>query len=325
MGLFDRWRRPLVWAEGQMDRGRTALEAGKPARTLAIAKKLHRMAFPGAFELESRAHEALGDLRQAIETAETGIRQFPKAARLWTALGTLYSHDGKFDRAIKALDRALRCEGVDADGVRYNRAIALWRAGRTDEALTDLARLTGVDGEMLLDCLGVRMAILNAQERWEEAVAVGETIPANDTEPPYTDLARGRALAQWAKAWQGHGNRKRARSLAIEAVECDRRNQTALEMIRRMDDKQSDGAVAGVLEVTGDWPTPMGRGQKLYGFRRQFDVVARHGDEALGFARVFLPPGSQESLAVASWEPGDPAPGDRMGVYDTTGYRFFTR
>jgi hypothetical protein len=69
----------------------------------------------------------------------------------------------------------------------------------------------------------------------------------------------------------------------------------------------------------------MGRRQKLYGFRRQFDVVARNGDEALTFARVFLPPGSQESLAVASWEPGDPAPGDRMGVYDTTGYRFFTR
>lgn len=326
MGLFDRWRRPQVWAERQMDRGLDALAAGKPQRSLRIAAKLHRMAFPGAFELEARSHEALGDADLAISTAEAGVRQFGKEARLWSALATLYTHQGKFDRAIKALDRALRCPDVDADRVRYNRAIAMWQAGRSDDALAELASVQPEVTDLHLSCLAVRMAILNAMQRWDEAIAVGETLPPMDVEPPYQDQARGQALAQYARAWwHGRADRKRARSLAVEAVEADRQNRAALEVVRLIDDRQSDGAMWGTLEVEGTWPQPMGRRQKIYGFRRQFEVVARNGDEALAFAKLYLPPGSRAEAKVDSWDPVEPAPGDRMGVYETTGYRFFPR
>jgi tetratricopeptide (TPR) repeat protein len=326
MGLFDRWRRPQVWAGRQMDRGLSALAAGKPKTALRIATVLHRMGYAGAFELEARAHEALGAADTAISTAESGVRQFPRDARLWNALGTLYSHQGRFDRAIKALDRALRCADVDADNVRFNRAIALWQAGQPEEALTDLAAFQPEVTDLHLSCLALRMAILNEAQRWDEAIVVGEALPAADTEAPYVDLARGKALAQLARAWwHGRTDRKRARSLAVEAVEADRQNRAALEIVRLIDDKQSDGAVWGTLEIEGTWPQPMGRRQKMYGFRRQFEVVARHGDEALSFAKLFLPPGSRAGATVASWDPAEPAPGDRMGVYETTGYRFFPR
>lgn len=326
MGLFDRWRRPQVWAARQVERGLAALAAGKPKRSLRLAAALHRLQLPGAFELEARARDALGEADAAIAVAEAGVRQFGKDARLWSALATLYTHQGRFDRAIKALDRALRCPGVDADQVRYNRAIALWQAGRADEALTDLAAFVPKVTDLQLSCLAVRLAILNAQQRWDEAIALGETLPSVDVEPPYQDLPRGQALAQLAKAWwHGRAARKPARSLAIEAVEADRQNRVALEVVRLIDDRQSDGAVWGTLEVEGTWPQPMGRRQKTYGFRRQFEVVARNGDEALAFAKLFLPPGSRAEAKVRTWDPDDPAPGDRMGVYETTGYRFFPR
>jgi tetratricopeptide (TPR) repeat protein len=324
MGLFDRWRRPQVWAERQMDRALAALAAGRPKTTLRIAASLHRMDFPGAFELEARAHEAQGDLPEAIAAAETGVRQFGKSGRLWSLLGTLYSHDGRFDRAIKALERARRCEGVDGASVRFNQAVAMWQAGRPGDALETLAGLRTEDIDLQLSCQGLQMAILNDQQRWDEVIAIGDHLPSPGQDDAAVDLSRGRALGQLAKAWwHGRADRERARTLAIEAVEADRRNFTALEIIRLIDDRQSDGAVYGTLRVEGVWPTPMGRRQRIHGFTREFRVVARHGEEALEFARIFLPPGSQESLTVESWESQQAAPAERMGVYDTSGYDFF--
>jgi tetratricopeptide (TPR) repeat protein len=324
MGLFDRWRNPQAWAERQMDRAMTALEARKPATTLRIAASLHRMSFSGAFELEARAHEALGDLPKAIATAEAGVKQFGRSARLWNVLGTLYSRDGRFDRAIKALERALRCEGVDAANVRYNQAVAMWRAGRPDEALESLQAIHTDDTDLGLSVLALQMAILNDQQRWDEAITVGERLPQPGPDDPVVDLSRGRALAQLARAWwHGRSDGERARSMAIEAVEADRKNYPALEIIRLIDDRRSDGAMVGMLCVKGTWPTPMGRRNKPHAFMREFQVVARNADEALAFAKVFLPPGSLAGITVESWDPEGAAPADRLGVYDSTGYGLF--
>jgi tetratricopeptide (TPR) repeat protein len=88
------------------NKGLEALQLGNYNRVLKIANKLHEVHFSGAFELEARARYEMGDVQQATQVLEMGLRKTPGVYILASYLGEYQSNQGHYQLAIEAFDRA---------------------------------------------------------------------------------------------------------------------------------------------------------------------------------------------------------------------------
>ncbi len=88
----------------------------------------------GALVLRSRAHEALGELGQAIVDLEGALALDPSQSRVWNELGLLCADAGQNDRAVAAFEHATRTDPRYARGWN-NLGNALHSAGRIADAV----------------------------------------------------------------------------------------------------------------------------------------------------------------------------------------------
>jgi len=88
----------------------------------------------GALVLRSRAHEALGDLPNAIVDLEGALAIDATQARLWNELGLLCADAGMNERAVTAFEHATRSDPGYARAWN-NLGNALRAAGRSADAV----------------------------------------------------------------------------------------------------------------------------------------------------------------------------------------------
>ncbi|MCR9177558.1 MAG: methyltransferase domain-containing protein [Alphaproteobacteria bacterium] len=94
----------------------------------------------------SRAHEAEGRLKDAVEPVQALLGAHPNLAAGWARLGGVFLAGGAFAQAEQALARAIELDPDDAD-IRVVQAEMLTFAGRLEEARSALdvvAKLRGV-------------------------------------------------------------------------------------------------------------------------------------------------------------------------------------
>lgn len=97
--------------------GRAALAKGDATRAVALLKKAvarRPRNVPARLTL-ALALEQSKALREAERVLRDGLAEQPGQASLWGALGRILRHRGKYDQAVKALDRARKLDPKDPE------------------------------------------------------------------------------------------------------------------------------------------------------------------------------------------------------------------
>lgn len=307
-------------------------------RALQLGRKLLKRRYSGAFEVLARAHIGLDELDQAIGVLEQGVAKAPGVYVLWQQLGCYYSDAGRYDDALAAFDRArpLRIDGPA--WVDLNRAIALNRADRNDDALAVLDCIrppASADecGPQDVVVSEVRSRVLNGLGRFADAIATStaaiERLQAAPGAPEVdegygTERINGEMLLSWLYGhrgearWRGGGDQDAALKDAWRAVELDRTSSSAAWLIRKIENSISPAARYFRIMVAGVAPHPERPAESL-NFLTTYDVVADNTNEALAFIRRFEPAETAKSLRIEECEDLEPRPNEPKGVYDVTG------
>jgi tetratricopeptide (TPR) repeat protein len=122
------------------DRGMEFIRQGQCRKALGVARTLHRYRYTGAWEVEAAALQELGESDKAIEALRRGIEKVP-VWRNGHLLAIYLSDAGRYDEALDAFEASMTMYEPRYVPTTYNKAIALQRAGRTDEAISLLQEL----------------------------------------------------------------------------------------------------------------------------------------------------------------------------------------
>jgi tetratricopeptide (TPR) repeat protein len=293
------------------DQAMHALEDHRYEDAIEIGTLLKQRNFSGAFEVIALARGGQDDREGAVAELREGVSLAPSVWLLWQLLGNYLSDLERTAEALEAYERALGCPRVHEDAVQLNRAIALHRASRFEEALAAVERIRA--GECLQRATVLRLGLLNRLARYEEVLA----------DPPYAledPAEHAHALGERAVAMlDGRGDAAGARETAEAAVGEGRFDGAAAEVLRRARGMTSPNAQDYRLRIAGRWPGAKGED----GFFRVFQVVADTPEGALAFASTFEPAAVRASLRVENVEAEEAAPGKLLGVYWASGHVFF--
>ncbi len=292
------------------------LRAGDLAGATALAEELETLRWSGAFEVLALIARARNDLPEAVRVLERGCAAAPEAWSLHELRGNLLDATGEHARALEAYERALRCEGVWAASVLYNRAVARLRAGDAGGALADAENvLAGASAPpFALDAVRVAIDALDRLGRREDAASLVRTALSEAPEGSPV-AARLHGLAAIAATRLGDT----ARAAAEAAIAIEAGHGTA-ELARMMPKVRDDGRPARALRLVVQGRSRV-NGERA-GFLRVVSVLAADAAEALAWAALLEPEAERDELAVDSCsdEPGPPPPDDApRGILGASG------
>lgn len=312
-------------ADALMRVGFEMVEAGEFERAMEVAGQLKGMRHSSHFEISALAYQAQGREREAVSVLEEGVREAPRAWRLWELLGNLYSDAGDFDRAQGCYRSALEQPTADRGVVALNSAIAYNRQQKFAAALEALREIT--DGELLLKAAGQMITALSyvegpaaaedfANNLMESELWTPERYPPEDLSYVFSALA--------GVYWQS-GQGDKAAEQVWQAIELFKANEQAAWLIREMEGRYADGCRYFRLLLQGVWDAPADEEDPDAGspFYTKYDVVAEDEAEALELAKRFEPEGVRDSLRIVETEVLNTAPDQPKGVYFTWDYYFF--
>lgn len=216
-----------------------ALENGQGTRVAEICADLRVMHYSSCFEIEALLALDQGLPARALEVLDEGLGVVPELWQLWQLRGNILSDKGKWDEALESYKRALQLEGADVNSLRLNRATALWRSQKIEEALNEVARTDGNSKEMSVSLnwrlQAVRLALWSESKRCEEVEARAaqlwdeqEELEIDEDEAPPLSVA----FSQIGWALFNCGQIERAREWAGAALEIDRANGQGLLLAR---------------------------------------------------------------------------------------------
>jgi tetratricopeptide (TPR) repeat protein len=175
LGSLERRRVAKLWEEG-----RVHLQQQEFEKALEIARRLESERFSGAFDLAAQALAGLDRLSEAIATLERGVRVAPGAWLNWQLLGNYRSDAGDLEGAATAYRRALECEDVWIDSIRFNQAVVAERSGNVPDAL-ELVEDVG-DARLVLQKSDLKARLL--LELDDASAAIDECLSATSPDEP---------------------------------------------------------------------------------------------------------------------------------------------
>ncbi|UCG15809.1 MAG: hypothetical protein JSV19_10985 [Phycisphaerales bacterium] len=279
-----------------------------------IGTQLRKMRHTSAFEILALAHAGMGKTEKAVKILEAGVQKAPTVWVLWQLLGNYRSDLGRHEQAHEAYARALTCPQVNESSVRLNISISLGRQGRYAEALEALDRVR--DQDLLLRADSQRMWVLNAQHRYDEVITLGQRC-LEDAEGEADPELRAALEARLGQAyWEGHQDRDRALAHAWNALRYCRDDESALWLIREVENRISPKAKYYRLLVEGDWDQTDDEGREM-GCIVSFGVVAESPEQALEYVRRFEEAtyNMAQRLRIDECDEIEPSPDRPCGVY----------
>lgn len=310
--FFTRGRR----ARRLYDEARELIDAGVFEDALTIARKLRKLSYSGAFEIEGLAYAGLARHEDAVRVLREGLAQAPHVWLNWHLLGNCLSDLSRFDEALAAFDRAAACSGADRSLIDLNRAIV---EGRRQNHARSLAILDDVHGDAVrLPAISTRISALRGLQRDDEALALAEA-----------------ALRAWSDGDEkaigsiafAYGELRRSRGdnpLAIRTAAIDHwrwtHDKNLLWLIRDVLPVRSDSARYWRLTLCAE---ELGATVDANGFFVGVDVVADSVEEALEFARQLDEFDGAADLRVDEAHDLGPHPNEPKGVYAMRGRVYY--
>lgn len=298
---------PRVWFGSREETARRleaeafeALEAGEWEAAEARGDELLAMGWSGGFEVKALAAQGRGEVEVARHVLEDGVEKAPGAWPLWLLLGNVRSDLGRFDEALDAFERALRCEGSDAASVRFNRAVAQHRRGEPGAALRDLDVVLALPKPppFAEEALALAADCLASLGRGDEAVSMVRAAYERCAE---SDPRRPRLAAELAVALDRHGACGEAAALFAAAAGAGVATASLLALGRRL--RPLEARAPRLFRLVMEAPHP-----GVAGVLRVLEIAADDVAQALEAARVYVPHGAtlheHEDCGEASGEPG---------------------
>lgn len=307
-------------AKSLADEAFEALEDGDLRSALKLGRRLEKMRYSAAFEIQALVYAEEGKLRKAIAVLERGVKKAPTVWLLWQLLGNYRSDQGQWDKAFRCYRQALDCPTVDASSVHLNQAIALGRCGKYDEALSILDLVTNPD--LRWRAASRRLAMLNAAGRFSGCISLAQSLLGSeqDESPETASIYSELAFAFWKLS----GDPEPALAHAWKALALDKKDETAAWIVREADSLYSSNARHIQVMICGRWTHPIEGETSPPGFFVNYQVVADTPEEALEFIRRFEPEGVRDSLSIEEFKIKKPARDLPKGVYEiSTGYLMF--
>lgn len=292
---------------------------------LAIARKLRKLRYSGAFDVEGRAYCGLDRPGDAVRVLREGVARVPGVARNWMLLGNALSDLGESGEALVAYDRAESLDPSNRATLELNRGVVAERRNDYAAMLRHLDDASGVEPRLYLRLIGCRVTALHGLGRDDEAL----------------DLAT-RVLDGWRNAGDDTGARdvgemarviieiRLARGedryvLFEEAARWWRatKYEPLLPLLRDLRAQRSPDAQYFRLQIEGRIGPGAQRYGEVKGYITTADVVADSPEEALAFALELDPPGLGVAVTIDEAEILEPRPNDRKGVYRTMGRAYY--
>ena len=242
-----------------------ALENGQGTRVAEICAELRVMHYSSCFEIEALLALDQGLPSRALEVLDEGLGVVPDLWQLWQLRGNILSDGGQWDEALESYKRALAIEDADVNSLRLNRATALWRSQKIDEALNEVARTDGNSKEMSISLYwrlqAIRLALWGEQKRGDEVTARAaqlwddqEQVEIEEDEAAPLSVA----FSQIGWALFNCEQPELARDWARAALEVDRANGQALLLAREATPNLPIGAATFAITLRGRTETEDG-------------------------------------------------------------------
>jgi tetratricopeptide (TPR) repeat protein len=294
------------------DAGFTHLRNGDFDAALEVAAELEKIGYTAAFDIAAQAHAAGGDLEQAVRVLERGLELVPDAWPNWQLLGNYRSDLGQHEQAATAYARALECPDAWQASIRLNQAILLSRMERHEQALEVLARAD--DPELGSELADARVHALVRLGRAREAAELAQSVLCDPDLNGIDPALIARVIGNLARARRQLGSsEEEVRELALEALEMERSEPGALELLRELDALRS---VQGkFLRVVLHARIPPASGAEMLGFYASYDVVADDAHEALRLIRALEHDDAFGIVEISELTVIEPCPGELKGVY----------
>jgi len=156
------------------DEGWELIEERSFGDALKIGRKLRKLNFIGAFEIEGLAYAGLDRHGDAVRVLREGLALAPAAWPNWQLLGSCLSDLQRYDEALLAYDRAEACEGSDLSQIDLNRAIVASRQNDHERSLQLLDKIRDYESrEIQLRAISQRVRALHGLGRDGEAEDLG--------------------------------------------------------------------------------------------------------------------------------------------------------
>ncbi|HEY0160866.1 MAG TPA: tetratricopeptide repeat protein [Thermoanaerobaculia bacterium] len=304
------------------DEGRALIASREYERALAVGRKLRKVQYSGAYEIEGLAYQGLGRLDDAVRVLREGVAQAPGVWLIWSLLGNCLSDLGRFDEALEAYDRAEGCAHVEHALVHLNRAVV---ATRQEKPLLVLEHLERVEGYRF-ECAALRATALHALGRNHEAEHLAmRTLEAWLT----TDQSRATADAGELALVLGEIRHERGedpaalRSAMIQWWR-DTKHERLLWLIRELRPGSSPDARYFRVRILASFPRFTYPELDVVGFWMSGDAVADTVEEALSSILELQPAPAEAKIELEEVLDMEPRPHGSKGVYALTGRIFYT-
>lgn len=293
-------------------RAHEALEAGEHDDADRLGDELLELGWSGGFEVKALSARGRGDDAAAVRVLEEGVSRAPQAWQLWHLLGIVRSDRGDLDASMDAFARALACDRCDAASVRFNRAIARYRAKDPGGALDDLELLLALatPPPFAEDALALAASCLAELGRSADGLALVRA--AHDACQP-DDPRRARLTAELALALdRAQRDEGEVRAAFIRAAEGGAATPAFLALGRRL--AKISARAPRMLRIVVD--VPEGKGGAL----RVFEVAADDVEQALELTRPYLPASSRDRARIDEQHDIGEAPAGELGVLWASGF-----
>lgn len=318
VGILSFLRRPEKRAARLYSEARDLIDAGRFEAALVFARKLRKISYSGAFEIEGLAYAGLDRHEDAVRVLREGLLHAPDVWLNWHLLGNCLSELGRYDEALAAFDRAAACPDVDLSYVNLNRAIVGNRRGDYSRALDWLSEVYGEDTRN--PEIAARLSALRGLGRDDEALDLGERALRE-----WTDTGREndqKAIAAIAVNVAGIRRQRGDPPLAIRAFALRywraTREPDLLWLIRDVMPQSSPAARYFRLIVHAeDLPGVSG------GFYVSIDAVADSVEDAMRLARELDDFDGAAKVTVQDATDLEPRPDEPKGVYAMGGRAYY--
>lgn len=323
MGLlsyFERRRRDR--ALKLYDEARECIDDAAYDEARKIARKLRKLRFTGAFEIEALALSGEERDEDAVRVLREGIAFAPDAWPNWHLLGCCLSNLGRYDEAQLAYDRAATATDADPGLIALNRAIVETRREDFAAALRYLDTIHSyADVALRIRTIHVRVTTLQGLDRDKEA----------------DDLA-ARTIAEWRDTNESEGKQELG-ALALDFGERrlergDNRLRLLLDAVAWWRATRHDPLLSLVRELHGR-RSPDARYYRLMlhgkaatgsGYYTWIDVVADSPEEGLALYIELAPKEDDFELSIEETHDLEARPDGRKGVYSAKiGRAFYER
>jgi tetratricopeptide (TPR) repeat protein len=127
-------------AEALFGEGMELIDQNRLESAARIGRRLIGMRFTGGYELLATVQNTRGDREGAISTLSKGLSKKP-VWRLANLLGNYLSDAGQYEAALEIYHQSAGMFGDQSEITELNKAIALSRADRDDDARLTIAHL----------------------------------------------------------------------------------------------------------------------------------------------------------------------------------------